>query len=195
VVPQALFHLRLLCRRYFRSEPLVVGDAGVELGIRILVDRPDEVGADRLANTVGGHLLCASALIIVDFGTATTFDVVDGEGNYIGGAIAPRVMLSIEALHMATAQLPRLAVERPPGIIGKDTLGCMQTGVFWGYVALIEGLVQRIKAEFGAPMAVISTGGLAPLFIGATPAIEQLQPDVTMRGLVEIHRRNRKPAA
>jgi len=191
VVPPTLFNLKQLCKQYFGTTPLVVGEPGVDLGIRILMDRPQEVGADRLANAVGGNLLYREALIVVDFGTATTFDVVSAEGDYCGGVIAPGINLSLEALHGATAKLPRIAVERPPRVIGRDTLGAMQSGIYWGYVSLIEGVVSRIKAEWGAPMRVLVTGGLAPLFFGATPVLEQLEPDITMRGLVEIYRRNR----
>ena len=153
-----------------------------------------EIGADRLANAVGGHVLFRRPLIVVDFGTATTFDVIDADGNYTGGVIAPGINLSLEALHQATAKLPRIAVEAPARVIGKDTLGAMQSGVYWGYVGLIEGLVARIKQEFGAELTVVATGGLAPLFAGATSAIEHLEPEITMRGLVEIHSRNRPGA-
>ena len=191
VVPQALFNLRMLCERHLRTKPLVVGDADVVLGIEVLLDRPHEVGADRLANAVGGHVLLRRPLIVVDFGTATTFDVIDARGNYVGGAIAPGINLSLEALHTATAKLPRIAVEAPPRVIGKDTLGAMQSGIYWGYVGLIEGLVGRIRGEFGEALAVVATGGLAPLFATATPVIERHEPEITMRGLVEIHRRNR----
>jgi type III pantothenate kinase len=190
VVPQALFHLRMLCERHLGTTPLVVGEPGVELGIKVLLDRPNEVGADRLANAVGGHLLYHEPLVIVDFGTATTFDVVDGEGNYTGGVIAPGINLSLEALHNATAMLPRIAVDKPTHVIGKNTLDAMQSGIYWGYVGLIEGLVARITKEFGSPLTVIATGGLAPLFVDATPVIRRLEPEITMRGLVEIHRRN-----
>lgn len=195
VVPQALFHLRMFCEKHLEAPALVVGEAGVALGIRVLVDKPNEVGADRLANAVGGHVLFHLPLIVVDFGTATTFDVIDGEGNYAGGVIAPGINLSLEALHQATAKLPRIAVEAPGRVIGKDTLGAMQSGIYWGYVGLIEGLVARIKGEFGSDLTVVATGGLAPLFAGATPAIEHLEPEITMRGLVEIHRRNRPGAS
>jgi type III pantothenate kinase len=190
VVPQALLHLRMLCERHLGAIPLVVGEAGVELGIKVLMDRPNEVGADRLANAVGGHLLYQEPLIIVDFGTATTFDVVDGDGNYTGGVIAPGINLSLEALHRATAMLPRIAVGLPTRVIGKNTLDAMQSGIYWGYVGLIEGLVARITKEFGRELAVVATGGLAPLFVDATPVIRRLEPEITMRGLVEIHRRN-----
>ncbi|HZT21044.1 MAG TPA: type III pantothenate kinase [Dongiaceae bacterium] len=191
VVPQALYHLRMLCERHLRAPPLVIGEPDVELGIKVLMDKPNEVGADRLANAVGGHALYPGPLIIVDFGTATSFDITDAEGNFIGGAIAPGINLSLEALHMATAKLPRIALEPPGRVIGKDTHGAMQSGVYWGYMGLIEGLVKRISQEHGAPFTTIATGGLAPLFFGATPVIKHLEPEITMRGLVEIHRLSR----
>jgi type III pantothenate kinase len=188
-VPQALFNLRRLCTRYFECEPLVVGEEDVALGIEVRATPP--VGADRIANTVGaGVLFPGQPMVIVDFGTATTFDVVNAAGDYCGGVIAPGINLSLEALHNATALLPRVVVARPERVIGTDTVACMHSGVFWGYVGLIEGIVGRIRDEFGAPMGVVSTGGLAPVFEGATAVVEHLVPDITMRGLVEIHRRN-----
>lgn len=193
VVPPTLFHLKQLCRQYFDCEPLVLGEPEVKLGIEVRLERPQEVGADRLANAVGGHLLLAGALIVVDFGTATTFDVVDADGHYCGGVISPGINLSLEALHGATAKLPRIAIERPRQAIGRDTLGAMQSGIYWGYVGLIEGLVGRIRAEWAQPMKTIATGGLAPVFFGQTPALDRHEPDLTMRGLVEIFRRNRGP--
>ena len=191
VVPPTLFNLKQLCKRYFDTRPVVVGKPDVELGIKVLMERPQEVGADRLANAVGGHLLFRAALIVVDFGTATTFDVISAEGDYTGGVIAPGINLSLEALHGATAKLPRIAVERPAKVIGRDTLSAMQSGIYWGYVSLIEGVVARIRAERGEAMRVVATGGLAPLFFGATPVLDSVEPEITMRGLVEIYRRNR----
>lgn len=190
VVPAVVFALKTLCRRYFGCEALVVGDEGVDLGIKILLDRPEEVGADRLVNAVAAHKFYKGPLIVIDFGTATTFDVVDEVGNYCGGAIAPGINLSLEALHAAAAKLPRVAIGRPRTVIGKATVPAMRSGIFWGYVGLIEGLVARIKKEFGAPMTVVATGGLAPLFLEVTDAIEHLDPDLTLRGLLEIHRLN-----
>jgi type III pantothenate kinase len=169
---------------------MVVGDASVEIGVRILVDEPDEVGADRLVNAASAHARFGGPLIVVDFGTATTFDVVDRDGNYCGGVIAPGVNLSLDALHMAAAKLPRVAVQRPEKVIGKRTNSAMMSGVYWGYVGLIEGLLSRIQAEFGDTMIVVATGGLAPLFVDATDTIEHLDSDLTLRGLTEIYRRN-----
>ncbi len=192
VVPQSLFHLNMLCETHLGTKPMVVGDPSVKLGIEVKMDIPmSTVGADRLANAVGGHITYSRPLIVVDFGTATTFDVVDASGNYIGGAIAPGIVLSVEILHSATAMLPRIVVERPNRVIGKSTTEAMQSGIFWGYVGLVEGMVKRIADEFGGPLDVVATGGLAPIFHGNTPVITHLDPDITMRGLVEIYRRNR----
>ncbi|HEX3944456.1 MAG TPA: type III pantothenate kinase [Rhizomicrobium sp.] len=190
VVPAALFDLRQFCRRYLNCEPLVIGDANVDLGIGVHTDRPQTVGADRLVNTVAAHATYKGALIIVDFGTATTFDIVTEKGDYEGGVIAPGANLSAEALHQAAAMLPRVAIGRTQSVIGKDTVPAMQSGLYWGYLSLIEGLVTRIKEEFGKPMAVIGTGGLANLFYRQTTAIDHLDPDLTIRGLVLIHARN-----
>jgi len=190
VVPETLFSLKTLSRKYFACEALVVGEPGVELGVEVLLDAPEDVGADRLVNAAAAHSRYGGPLIIIDFGTATTFDVIDGDGNYFGGVISPGINLSLDALHAAAAKLPRIAVQRPKSVIGKRTTPAMMSGVYWGYVGLIEGLVARIKAEFGAPMTVIATGGLAPLFVEATSAIEHLDPDLTLRGLAEIYRRN-----
>jgi len=192
VVPAVVFSLKTLCRRYFGCEALVVGDPGVDLGIEIDLDRPEEVGADRLVNAVAAHKYYKGPLIVIDFGTATTFDVVDEDGTYLGGAIAPGINLSLEALHTAAAKLPRVAIGRPQTVIGKATVPAMRSGVFYGYCGLIEGLVGRIIKEFGKPMTVVATGGLAPLFLNGTDIIEHLDPDLTLRGLLEIHRLNAK---
>jgi type III pantothenate kinase len=144
-------------------------------------------------NGLAGHLKYPGPLIIIDFGTATTFDVIDGDGNYRGGIIAPGVNLSMQALHSAAAHLPRVAIGRPQKVIGTDTVSAIRAGLYWGYVGLIEGLVTRIKTEFGAPMTVIATGGLAPLFSNATETVDHLDRDLTMRGLLEVHRLNPRP--
>ena len=191
VVPEALFSLRSLCRSYFDCDPLVVGEPGVELGIGVLVDSPSEVGTDRLVNAIGAHERYGGPLIVIDFGTATTFDVVDGDGSYVGGVIAPGINLSLDALHAAAAQLPRVAVRRPPSVIGKRTVPAMLSGIYWGYMGLIEGLVERIAGEYGSAMKVIATGGLAPLFAEGTPVIGDVDPEMTLRGLASIWRRNR----
>ena len=190
VVPAALFDLRQFCRRYLKCEPLVVKDPNLDLGIGINVDRPQSVGADRLVNTIAAHDRYPGALIVVDFGTATTFDVVGASGAYDGGVIAPGVNLSAEALHQAAAMLPRVAIQRTQNVIGKDTVPAMQSGLFWGYIGLIETIVAKIKEEVGQPMTVIATGGLANLFYKQTPVIEHLDPDLNIRGLMLIHARN-----
>jgi type III pantothenate kinase len=189
VVPQSIFNLKNLSRRYLSVEPLVIGD-NVDLGIPVRILKPSEAGADRLVNAIGAHLLYPGDLILIDSGTATTFDVVAADGGFEGGVIAPGINLSLQALHEAAAMLPRIAIQKPERVIGKDTVSNMQSGVFWGYVALIEGLVARIKAEWGRPMTVIGTGGVASLFEGATDSIDRFDPDLTIRGLLEIWRRN-----
>jgi type III pantothenate kinase len=189
VVPQSLFNLRNLARRYLKVDPLVVGE-GADLGIEIRIDKPSEAGADRLVNAIGGHLKYGGPLIIIDSGTATTFDIVGADGAFEGGVIAPGINLSMQALHNAAARLPRVAIARPAHVIGRGTVEAMQSGVFWGYVALIEGLIDRIKTEYPAAMRVIATGGVASLFEGATDRIDAFDPDLTLRGLLEIVRRN-----
>ena len=193
VVPQTLFNLQHLCRKYFKVEPLVVAIGEVKLGLRIDLPNPAEVGADRLVNAIAAHHAHPGNLIIVDFGTATTFDVVAADGTYMGGVIAPGINLSMDALYQAAAKLPRIAVEPPAGnagVIGKGTVHAMQSGVFWGYIGLIEGLVKRITLEIAGPVTVIATGGLATLFNRHTSAIDHVDGDLTMRGLIRIHALN-----
>ena len=189
VVPQSLFNLRNLSRRYLHVEPLVIGE-NAKLGVEVRIDKPSEAGADRLVNAIGAHIAYAGNLIVIDSGTATTLDVIAADGAFEGGVIAPGINLSMQALHEAAAKLPRIAIQRPSRVIGKDTVGAMQSGVFWGYVALIEGLVDRIRAEYARPLTVVATGGVASLFEGATAKINHFDPDLTIRGLLEIHRRN-----
>jgi type III pantothenate kinase len=189
VVPQSLFNLRNLSRRYLNVEPLVIGE-NAKLGVDIRIDKPSEAGADRLVNAVGASMVYKGPLIVIDSGTATTFDVVAADGAFEGGIIAPGINLSMQALHEAAAKLPRIAIQRPGKIVGTDTVGAMQSGVFWGYISLIEGLVSRIKEERGEDLTVVATGGVASLFEGATDSIDHFDPDLTIRGLLEIHRRN-----
>ncbi|MEC9348029.1 MAG: type III pantothenate kinase [Pseudomonadota bacterium] len=190
VVPQALFNLRTLCRRYFNCEPVVIGDPDVDVGIQVLVARSRDVGADRIVNAVGAKLLYGGPAIIVDFGTATTFDVINNDGDYIGGVIAPGINLSLEALHLAAAKLPRIAIERPSRVVGDDTTSAMLSGVYYGYIGLIEGLVARIRQEQGGMVKVIATGGLAPMISDGTDIFDVIDRDLTMKGLLEISRRN-----
>ena len=191
VVPEANFNLVTLCRRYYDSDPLMVGDAGVAFGAQALVDRPEEVGADRICNSVAAHDRYKGPVVVVDFGTSTNFDVIDADGNFRGGIIAPGPNLSLRALALATAKLPSIPVARTEKVIGTSTVACMQSGIFWGYVGLIDGLIARVRREFGLPMTAVATGGLAPLFIGATEGIDTVDADLTLWGLRLIYRFNR----
>ncbi len=197
VVPPTLFHLKQLCARYFGVEALVVSDPGVDPGVGINVPNPKEVGADRIVNSVAAHTIYGGDLIVVDFGTATTFDTVIN-GAYVGGAIAPGITLSMEALYMAAAALPRIAIEPPANGRGlaQGTVPAMQSGIFYGYVGLVEGLVKRIKSDMTLmsgeqrAVTVIGTGGLAGLFNRHTDAIDVVDGDLTIKGLALIHARN-----
>ncbi|MGD2132071.1 MAG: type III pantothenate kinase [Maricaulaceae bacterium] len=195
VVPQSLFHLRNLARRYIEVEPLVVGEDGLDIGVPVRLDRPGEVGADRLVNALGALAEFTPPLLIVDSGTATTFDVVSADGAFEGGVISPGINLSMQALHDAAAKLPRIAIRRPEQVIGRDTVAAMQSGIFWGYVNLIDGLIEQIVAEFGQPMTVVGTGGVVSLFEGASKQIAHFDPDLTIRGILEIWRRHKDRAA
>lgn len=190
VVPQVVFNLRVLSDRYFNTRPKVVGKPDVKLGVPVRVDPTALVGADRLVNTVGAFDRYGGDLIVVDFGTATTFDVVGRDGAYEGGVIAPGVNLSLKALHDAAAALPFIDVTRPDHVVGTNTVACMQSGIYWGYVGLIEGLCARIRAERGTPMTVIGTGGLSTLFAQGTDVLEKIDTGLTIHGLVLIDRMN-----
>lgn len=192
VVPAASFTLTTLCSEFFKVTPLVIGEPGVELGIEVHMDHRENVGADRLVNALAAHRAYGGPLIVIDFGTATTFDIVGPDGAYEGGVIAPSAQHSVEALYRAAAQLPRVKIERPDQVIGKDTVPAMKSGIYWGYVGLIEGLTARIKQEYGQPMQVIATGGLATVYAEATTAIEVVDSDLTLRGLRLIHAANSK---
>ena len=192
VVPAALYHLRRLCRDWFQTEPLIAR-SDLNWGFDIRVDNPAEVGADRLLNTLAAHQQHGGPLIVIDFGTATTFDVVDSDGAYLGGVIAPGINLSIEALHKAAARLPRIGIGRPQAVIGRSTIPAMQSGIYWGYVGLIEGLITRMRAEYDKPLRVIATGGLAPLLAEGTTIIDMIDPDLTLDGLRLLAERNRAP--
>jgi len=191
VAPAVLFNLRVFCDRYFHARPLVVGKPECALPVEVKVDHPAEVGADRLVNTVAAFERYGPDLIVVDFGTATTFDVVDRDGAYCGGVIAPGINLSLEALKTAAAHLPHIDVTMPQSVVGTNTVHCMQSGIFWGYVSLIEGVCRRISLEREREMTVIATGGLSPLFARGTDTIQHVDADLTMRGLVSIHRYNK----
>ncbi|MBC2836791.1 type III pantothenate kinase [Paragemmobacter straminiformis] len=191
-VPRVVFNLRVLCDRYFECRPLVVGKPECRLPVMPRVDQGTTVGPDRLVNTVAAHDRHGGDLIVVDFGTATTFDVVDVDGAYIGGVIAPGVNLSLEALHMAAAALPHVDVSRPARAIGTNTVACMQSGVYWGYIGLVEGIVREVRKERDRPMKVIATGGLASLFAQDTALFDSVEDDLTMHGLVLINRYNKE---
>lgn len=185
-VPRVVFNLRVLCDRYFGCRPLVVGKPDCRLPVAPRVDQGTTVGPDRLVNTVAGFDRHGGDLIVVDFGTATTFDVVDHDGAYIGGVIAPGVNLSLEALHMAAAALPHVDVAKPLKVIGTNTVACMQSGVYWGYIGLVEVIVREVRRERDRSMKVIATGGLASLFAQGTKLFDSIEDDLTMHGLVLI---------
>lgn len=192
VVPQASFNLKSLCQRYFGGEPMNIGDPALDYGIKILIDRPEEAGADRIANAVGAKKAYSMPAIVVDLGTATTFDVLDADGNYLGGVISPGINLAFEALYMGAAKLPRIEIKRPAQSIGRSTVSAMQSGIYWGYIGLIEGLLDRIQKEHGSKMNVIGTGGLVPLISAGCPAIKHVDQDLTLRGIADIYYRNRR---
>ena len=191
-VPRVVFNLRVLADRYFNCRPLVVGKPECLLPRAPRVDQGTTVGPDRLVNSAGAYDRHGGNLIVVDFGTATTFDVVDIDGAYVGGVIAPGVNLSLEALHMAAAALPHIDVAKPARAIGTNTVACMQSGVYWGYVGLVEGIVREIRRERERPMKVIATGGLASLFAQGTELFHRIEDDLTMHGLVLINAYNKE---
>jgi type III pantothenate kinase len=191
VVPRALHNLQVLASKYFGVDALVAGQAPVEWGITLDVAEPKSVGGDRAVNTIAAHALHSGDLIVVDFGTATTFDAVDYNGAYKGGIIAPGINLSLDALVAAAAKLPRIAIAAPAvdGVIGRTTEDQMLIGIFWGYVAMMEGLIVRMRAEIGRPVTVVATGGLAALFDTHTSVFDTVEPDLTITGLAIMYRR------
>ena len=190
-VPRVVFNLRVLADRYFNTRPLVVGKPDCALPAEPRVDEGTTIGPDRLVNTAGAFDRHGGDLIVVDFGTATTFDVVAHDGAYVGGVIAPGVNLSLEALHSAAAALPHVDISKPQKVIGTNTVACMQSGVFWGYIGLVKEICERIKGEYGQDMQVISTGGLAPLFQQSEALFDAFEDDLTMHGLTVIHNYNK----
>lgn len=191
VVPQSLFHMTNLAKRHLKIDAMVVGEPGIELGAKVTLANPKEVGADRLVNAVGAHVKYDGAMILVDSGTATTFDIISKNGDFEGGVIAPGINLSLRALHDAAAKLPRIAIARPERVIGRGTVEAMQSGIFWGYIGLIDGLIDRIKAEDNRDFTVIGTGGVASLFEGASERIDIFDAHLTINGLYAIWQRNR----
>jgi type III pantothenate kinase len=193
-VPRVVFNLRVLCDRYFDCRPLVVGKPECLLPVPPRVESGVRPGPDRLANAAGAFDRHGGHVVVVDFGTATNFDVVAEDGAYIGGVIAPGVNLSLEALHQGAAALPHVDISRPEHVIGTNTVECIQSGVFWGYTGLVEGITARIKAEYGQPMKVVGTGGLAPLFAQGNTLFDVIEDDLTMHGLTVIHTHNKDTA-
>ena len=192
VVPPLITTFRELCQRYFKVDPLVV-EAGVRTGVNIRMDNPREVGADRVTNAVAGHRLYGGPLIVIDFGTATTFDVVSEKGDYLGGAISPGIGIAAEALFERAAKLPRVELTYPPRAIGRNTISAMQSGLLFGYIGLIEGMVNRIRKELGAKAKVIATGGYAELVAQRCRLIEVVDPNLSLKGLRIIHELNSNP--
>ncbi|MEX0347857.1 MAG: type III pantothenate kinase [Paracoccaceae bacterium] len=191
-VPRVVFNLRVFADRFFGCRPIVVGKPDCLLPVPPRVDEGTQVGPDRLVNTAGAYDRHGGDLIVVDFGTATTFDVVAHDGAYVGGVISPGVNLSLEALHLAAAALPHVDISKPQKVIGTNTVECIQSGVFWGYVGLVREVCERIRGEYGAPMKKVATGGLAPLFQQSAQLFDAFEDDLTMHGLTVIHRYNKE---
>jgi len=190
VVPPLVSVFEELCRKYLGISLLVV-EPGVKTGVRISLDNPREVGPDRVVNAVAAHHIYGEPVIVIDFGTATTFDVVSKAGDYLGGAIAPGINIASEALFARTAMLPRIELTRPKQVIGKSTTSAMQSGIVFGYIALVEGMVKRIKRELGAEAKVVATGGYAYPLADEIPAIEIINPDLSLIGLHLIYEMNK----
>jgi type III pantothenate kinase len=197
VVPRALHNLEVLATKYFHVEPVIAGQGRAAWPVVFEVDEPQNVGADRALNAIAAHAKYPGNLVIIDFGTATTFDLISPTGAYKGGIIAPGINLSLDALVSAAAKLPRIAIEAPKGnlsVIGRTTEEQMHIGIYWGYVAMIEGLVARLKAEVGRPVKVVATGGLAALFDVHTKIFDAIEGDLTIQGLAMLYARSQSAA-
>ena len=190
VVPDANFQLARLCSQHLNLTPLFIGDPRLDIGVKVKIDRPEEIGADRIVNAAAVLAQYKPPLLVVDFGTATTIDYIDAQGDYCGGVIAPGANLSLQALHMAAAKLPRVAMAKPQRLIATNTVGAMQSGIFWGYIGMLEGLVTRMQDEVGQKLPVIATGGLSGLFATSTAIFTHRDVDLTLRGLQIIYERN-----
>ncbi len=189
VVPPIMAALERMCEKYFHTKPLVVGP-GVKTGLNIKYENPREVGADRIVNAVAGIHEYGTPIIIVDFGTATTYCYIDESSHYMGGLIAPGIGISTEALYTRASKLPRIEIARPETVVGKNTVSAMQAGILYGYVGQVEGIVSRIKKEYNADPTVIATGGLAGLIAKECSMIDVVDPDLTLKGLRLIYKRN-----
>lgn len=191
VVPPLMYALEEMAQRYFHLKPLIIGP-GIKTGLNLAVDNPKEVGADRIANAVAGYELYGGPLIIVDFGTATTFDAISERGDYLGGAIAPGISISTEALFEKAAKLPRVELVKPKKVIGRDTVTSMQAGIIYGFAGQVDGIVKRMEREFKQKPKVVATGGLAALIVEETETISLVNPLLTLEGLRLIYAKNHK---
>ncbi len=194
VVPPVTPVMASFCRKYLGQEPLVVGP-GVKTGVAVLYEPPGDVGADRIVNAVAAYAAYGGPVIVVDFGTATTFDVITARGEYLGGIICPGIGISADALFQRAARLPRVEIRNPGQVIGRTTVGSMQSGLYFGYAAMVEGILDRVRAELGQPVRVVATGGYAALLAPETRSIEAVDPGLTLRGLRLIWERNRSEPA
>ena len=195
VVPDANFNLKRLCERTFACPYSMVNHDLVNGHLQIKINKPEELGADRIVNALAVKTFYKYPAIVVDFGTATTFDVVDSDGAYCGGVIAPGINLSVSALHQAAAKLPKIGIKKPDQVIGRDTVEAMHSGIYWGYVSMVEGMIKRLSNEMGEKPFVMATGGLAGLIAQGTDILETTDEDLTLKGLVTIHQQTRKKAA
>src|SRR3712207_5274232 len=190
VVPALLHELRSMCERYFPNVPAVFVEPGTRTGVPILTDNPREVGADRIANTPAALSLYGGPAIVVDFGTSTNFDVVSEKGEFLGGALAPGVEISVEALSLRGAQLRKVELVRPRSVIGKNTVECLQSGILYGFAGQVDGILERMLAELGEGVQVVATGGLAPLVLAESRLLEKHEPWLTLIGLRLVFEKN-----
>lgn len=193
VVPPMLHSITRMCERYFKLTPLVV-EPGIKTGLPILYQNPREVGADRIVNSVAAYALVKGACIVVDLGTATTFDYITPKGEYLGGIISPGIQISLEALFQRASKLPRVEIAKPPQVVGRNTVAAMQSGIYYGYIGLIDGVVRQIAEEVGTDPAVLATGGLASLIASGSATIEKVEPFLTLHGLKRLWEMNHPDA-
>lgn len=189
-VPAALRSLRTMLTRYYGGVPTVIVEPGVKTGVQLAIDNPKEVGSDRVVNTLAAHTLFGGPAIVVDFGTSTNFDAVSARGEFLGGVLAPGIEISVEALAARAAQLRKVELVKPPRVIGKNTVECLQSGVVYGFAGQVDGIVERMTAELGSVTAVIATGGLAPVVVGECRTITHHEPMITLIGLRMVFERN-----